>query len=150
MKSRYILLFILLPFRLFAQQLNGIVIDKNTNIPVIYANVSTASLQAVTSYSGQFMLTAIHRGDTIRVTCIGYRPYKRVYNKAKSDTIIIYLQQSSILLRDVNVKARHDFKLDSINMRRQFSAIFNYKAPTFKDLFITTDPYVYIPYDYIK
>jgi hypothetical protein len=149
MKFPAILILMLLPLSLFAQHITGTVVDKSDELPVVFANVSSPSQVTVTSYAGTFALTNLNPGDTIKVTCIGYKPYKRVYKKAKADTVIIYLQQSSILLKDVNVKARHNFRQDSLNVRRQFSAIFDYKAPGFKDLFITRDPYVYIPYNYI-
>jgi hypothetical protein len=149
MKLLGILLLMLLPLSLFAQHLTGTVIDRSDELPVVFANVTALSQVTVTSYSGEFALNNLTPGDTIKITCIGYKPYKRVYRKTKSDTVIIYLQQSSILLKDVNVKARHNFKQDSINMRRQFSAIFNYKAPGLKDMFTTIDPNIYIPYNYI-
>ncbi len=149
MKLTGILLLMLFPLSLFAQHLTGTVIDKSDELPVVFANVATRSEVTVTSYSGQFSLSSVIPGDTIKITCIGYKPYKRVYRKTKSDTLLIYLQQSSILLKDVNVRARHNYRQDSLNVRRQFSSVFDYKAPGLKDMFITTDPYVYIPYNYI-
>jgi len=149
MKLLVIILIILLPARLFAQRLSGIVIDRQTELPVVYANISTPSLVTITSYSGRFNLTPVHPGDTIRVSCVGYKPYKIAFNKIKSDTLTIYLQQSSMLLRDVNVKARHDFKLDSINLRKQYASVFNYEGLGLEDMFITVNPYAYVPNNYI-
>jgi len=149
MKLTGILLLMLLPLSIFAQRLTGTVIDRSDELPVVFANITTASQVTVTSYSGQFSLTNIVPGDTIKITCIGYKPYKRVYRRTKADTLMIYLQQSSILLRDVNVRARHNYKQDSLNVRRQFSAVFDYKEPGVKDAFITRDFYHYIPYNYI-
>ena len=149
MKLTFILLFLILPYSVFSQQLTGTVIDRDTQLPIVFASVYNISINTVTSYAGHFAIN-LNPGDTLKITCVGYRPYKRAYSSIKSDTVIVYLEQSSILLKDVNVKARHDFKQDSINMRRQFAAVFNYKAPTIKDMFITQDPHLYKPYDYIS
>jgi hypothetical protein len=137
-----------LPYTLFAQRLTGRVIDAETGTPVVYATVSAASSNSITSYSGQYALNGLSRKDTIRVNCIGYHTSKIAYNKVVGDTLTIYLRQNSVMLRDVNVKARHNFKQDSIDLRRQFAAIFNYKGPSVKDLFVNVDPYVYVPDNY--
>ncbi len=38
---------------------------------------------------------------------------------------------------------------DSIRLRKEFANIFDHKAPTFKDIFVTRSPYTYTPNDYI-
>lgn len=63
--------------------------------------------------------------------------------------IIIYMQSAPILLNNVVVKLKHDSKLDSIRLRKEFAAVFAYKRPSFKDMFITVDPYKFTPDDYI-
>jgi hypothetical protein len=149
MKITVVLLLALFPFRLFAQHLSGIVVDSESGLPIIYANITAAGSIAVTNYSGRFSLPVVPAGDTIRVTSVGYKPYKIAYNKIKSDTLKIYLQPGSIMLRGVNVKARHDFRLDSLRLRKEFSSVFEYQGVTFDDLFIEKDPYVYTPDDFI-
>ena len=149
MKRVFILLLLAIPFKLFAQRLAGRVIDSETGLPIVYATVSSANSSSVTSYSGQYVLNRLMHNDTIRVTCVGYRTDKIAYNKVFADTLTIYLHQSSFMLRDVNVKARHNLKQDSLNMRKQFAAVFNYKAPSISDMLTKVDPYVYVPYDYI-
>jgi hypothetical protein len=148
MKFNYLFLLILIsPHRIFAQQLSGTILDRQNGQPIIYASVYAAGSSSLTSFSGQFSLQGLHRGDTIKITCVGYRPYKRAYTGA--DTMLIYLQPGSIMLRDVNVKARHNFKLDSINLRKQYASVFGYKD-NFGDIFITRDPYEYVPNNYIN
>lgn len=149
MKPTIILFLLLLPITVFAQYISGRVIDAETGLPVVYASVSLSNQSTVTSYSGQFNLNNLNKGDTIRVRCIGYRSYKIAVSNVHSDTLTIYLHQGSIMLRDVNIRARHNYKQDSINLRKQFASTFDYKAPTFKDMFATVDPYIYVPYDYI-
>jgi len=149
MRIWYTFILLLVSSRLFAQQLSGTVIDKATKEPVDYATVSTANISTYTTGNGKFSLSTIHLGDTLRVNCMGYKPYKLAVSAIKNDTLTIYLQQVSILLRDVAVRAKHDRTLDSIRTRKEFSSIFGYQNLTYKDMFITKDPYVYVPYNYI-
>jgi len=147
MKPWGILIFILLPAQLFAQNVSGVVIDKFTKQPVAYAAVTTAYLSTYTSDAGGFNLQDIHPGDTISITCMNYKPLKLAWHAGVADTI--YLQQVSILLRDVAITAQHNHKLDSIRTRNEFLSIFGYRNPTIKDAFITKNPYLYVPYNYI-
>lgn len=136
----------LLSFQLYAQHLNGIAVDRISKLPVANANVSTALLTVFTSAVGKFSLTNLHFGDTIKITCIGYKPYKLILDTAESDTIHIYLDQSPILLKDVIINGIRDFKKDSIRNRKQFASIFAYKSRRLTDIFTTKSPYSYVPY----
>ena len=68
-------------FQLFAQQLSGIVLDKNTLLPIAHTTVSTPSQIVLTSIKGQFTLTSLHKNDTVRITCVGYKPHYLVFEK---------------------------------------------------------------------
>lgn len=46
------------------------------------------------------------------------------------------------MLRQVTIKAVRDHRRDSLNNRREFSSVFNYRGPTFKDLLISKVSYV--------
>jgi len=148
---RLIFTLILLAFSagIYAQQISGRVLDKETKKPVVFATLATRYVTAFTSEDGEFSLRNLHRGDTITISSMGYKPYKMAVKTNNTDTLTIYLQQVSILLRDVSVRARHDQKLDSIRNRREFESAFNYHDPTIKDVFITKNPYAYIPNNYI-
>jgi hypothetical protein len=144
MRSFLLSILLFFPIAVFAQHLEGKVIDKQSGLPVVYATVSTSNNNTViTSYYGLFTLNNIKHADTIRVSCVGYRGFKVAYKDVHTDTLFVYLNQSSIMLHDVNVKARHNFKQDSINLRKQFNNVFNYKGTSFKDIFTTVDPYEY-------
>jgi hypothetical protein len=147
MKLWGILILVLLSAKLFAQNLNGLVVDKSTKQPVAYAEVTISYISTYTSEAGKFNIAKIHPGDTIRITCMNYKPLKFTYHPGNADTI--YLQQISILLRGVSIRAKHDHKVDSIRNRNEFSTIFNYKNPGLKDMFIAKNPYLYVPYNYI-
>jgi hypothetical protein len=145
MKLIFALIIVFLPFSILAQQrtLSGKVIDASSHLPVIYANVSGPGTSAITNYNGYFSLTGLSSKDSIRVSAIGFRVYKFAYSEAKNDTITVYLHESSIMLGNVNVKARGNYKRDSLALRKQYADVFNYKAPNFADIFSTVDPYVY-------
>ena len=149
MKLPVLFLLMVFPLGIFAQDLKGTVIDKITDKPI--ANASVISLHGIaTTYNdGIFSLKNVYPGDSITVSCIGYKTYKMGISLATPRTITIYLQQSNILLRSVVVKAKHDPKIDSIRLRKQFAAVFDYKAPTFYDMFVKIDPYKYVYNDYI-
>jgi hypothetical protein len=136
-------------FQLFAQQLSGIVVDKNTLLPIAHTTVSIPSQTVFTTVAGQFTLTNIHKNDTVRISCIGYKPHYLVFEKPVSDTIRIYLEPNVTALKSVVIIGKHDPKADSIRLRKEFAPVFNYKSTTIKDAFITRDPYVYKWNDFI-
>jgi len=150
MKSIMLFMLMLFPLGILAQDIKGSVVDKESGKPVANATVSTSRLLTSTYSDGLFVLKGIYPGDSITVKCIGYKPYKMGINLYTPKTIIIYLQQTNILLQSVAIKAKHNPKADSIRLRKQFAAVFEYKAPTFYDMFVKVDPYIYVPYNYIE
>ncbi len=62
--------------------------------------------------------------------------HKVINHNLASDTVPIRQKQQSILLKEVTVRAIPDFRLDSIKTRKEYSSVFNYKSPGFKDIFI--------------
>lgn len=136
-------------FHLYAQRISGIVVNRNTLLPIAHATINTPSQTTFTSATGQFTLTNIHNGDQVRVTFIGYQPYSLQYYALGSDTLRVYLEQSAISLNNVTIKARRNAHADSLKLRKEFAAVFNHKGATVKDAFITRNPYAYVPNDYI-
>ena len=149
MKAALLFLIVFLPVQVFSQTLRGTVIDKTTGKPVASATIFSSHNLATTYNDGLFSLNGIYPGDSITVSCIGYKVYKRGIDISTPKTIVIYLQQTNIVLQSVVVKAKHNAKQDSIRLRKQFADVFAYKAPNFYDMFVKVDPYVYIPSDYI-
>src|ERR1700761_8897711 len=86
-------------FPLFAQQLSGIVLDKNTLLPIAHTTVSTTSQIVSTSFTGQFTLTNLHKNDTVRISCVGYKSHYLVFEKPFADTIRIYLEPNVTALK---------------------------------------------------
>ncbi|MFD1255351.1 hypothetical protein ACFQ3S_00960 [Mucilaginibacter terrae] len=134
---------------LFAQRVNGIVFDRSTSQPIALATVKSGYNVIATDMAGKFSFNLRSVNDTALVTNMGYKPYHVVF-KASADTIKIYLQQVSILLKDVKVASRRDFKKDSVRNRRMFSSVYNYKAPGIKDALTQKAILAYIPSNQIN
>lgn len=149
MKFSITLLLIFFSIQLFAQRLNGVVKDKLTNLPIQNVSVTTKLSVSFTSFTGTFSLSKPPIGDTIKFTCIGYEPYNLITYKTNSDTIIVYLEQNSILLKSATVNAKNGYKMDSLKRRKEFASVFAYKAPTLKDIFISKKAYSNTPNNYI-
>ena len=133
---------------LFAQRFNGVVKDKLSGFPIQNATIITGSFTIYTSVTGKFSLSNTHIGDTVNITCIGYLPYYLVLNKISSDTVFINLDKNSILLKAVTISGKTGYKDDSLKRRKEFGSVFNYKSPTFKDIFIPKYANTYTPYSY--
>jgi hypothetical protein len=121
---------------LHAQQLSGLVIDRNTLLPIPHATIIAPKYTTTTSAKGVFTLYDLHRGDTIKITCVGYKSHFLVYSQGVADTIPVYLEQSTTSLQSVVIIGKRPSKIDSINLRKEFAPVFAYKGTTFKDVFI--------------
>lgn len=138
MKLTGTIILLFLSCKLLAQQnISGIVMDKFTKLPIRSANLKINFIAVTTDADGRFELANFYLADTLRITCSGYKLYKlKLNSKALISTILIELEPTYIILKEVNVKSLRDFKQDSLRNRKLFSSIFNYKAPALKDVFI--------------
>ncbi|MEN5195510.1 carboxypeptidase-like regulatory domain-containing protein [Sphingobacterium faecium] len=137
MKLIILIFLIYLSNQLFAQQVNGLVLDEKTKKPIVNARVATSSYGTFTTATGSFNLNNVPFGETITVNIMGYESYHFKYkNTAKSDTVVILLKISPIALNEVTIKAGRNYIQDSLNRREEYASIFAYKAPTVKDIFI--------------
>ncbi len=149
-KHSITLVFLLCALPTFAQQLSGLVIDGGTLLPVGGATVSSPAKTATTSTPGLFTLAGLHRGDSIKISCTGYKPHYLVFSQPVSDTIRIYIEKDIKALKNVVITGRRDAAADSLKLRKDFARVFDHRAPAFKDIFIGRSPYSYTPDDYIR
>ena len=63
----------------------------------------------------------------------------------KTDTVPLLLKQKAIILKEVTIKAKPDFKQDSIRNRKEYSSVFSYKTPGLKNIFISKSLYTNVP-----
>ncbi|MDB4927244.1 hypothetical protein [Mucilaginibacter sp.] len=141
MRLAGILILLFFTGRLSAQQLNGTVLDLITKLPVTNATLVSKMGAGFTSSTGSFRLNYAPAGDTITITHIGYKTYKFGVGNGLIPTTI-YLQSANILLNEVSIRGMRNYKKDSVDNRREFARIFNYKAPGIKSIFVKRSPYV--------
>jgi hypothetical protein len=71
---------------------------------------------------------------------------KGLVNNAKTDTMLILPKDSGTDLKEVAVKGIRNYQQFNLNTRKEFASVFNYKAPTLKDIFIKKSPYTSASY----
>ena len=146
-----ILTFMLVSSTLLAQRITGVVVDRVTRLPIAFANVTSGYNSYYTDRYGKFTINLRLAKDTALITFLGYKPYHLVIDaKALTDTLHVYLEQISIMLKSVSVGASRNFKMDSLRNRRLFSSVYNYKATGIKELFTQKASLVYKPDNYIN
>ncbi|HTD41783.1 MAG TPA: hypothetical protein VK671_14235 [Mucilaginibacter sp.] len=131
---------------LYAQQLSGLVLDRSTLLPIPHTTISTSRHTTFTSVRGLFTIYDLHRGDTIKVTCIGYKSHFLVYSQKVNDTIPVYLEQTTTSLKSVVIIGKRPSNTDSIKLRKEFAPVFSYKGTAFKDVFIPNSTNI-LPYN---
>ena len=142
-----LIFFVILSSQVFSQQLTGLVIDVATKKPIKNARVATPANYTYTTSTGSFVLNNFRSGDTLTVTHLGYEAYHIKHNnRSKTDTILILLKRSSIVLEEVSINGIRNYRLDSLNRRKEYASFFAYKAPKVKDIFITKSPNVSTQY----
>ncbi len=111
MKKRVILCFIILiPFvQLLAQvQIYGRIVDEETQVPVVYANVFFESNQGRGAISNQLGAFLIHiyeqdRADHLIISQIGYENYRLSLKELQTDSLLIQMKPSFHQLEGVTV-----------------------------------------------
>ena len=127
---------------LYAQKLSGLVLDRNTLLPIQHTTIITPKQIAFTSAKGLFTVYDLRRGDTIKITCVGYKSYLLVYSQKVNDTIPVYLEQTATSLKSVVIIGRRPSNTDSIKLRKEFAPVFAYQGTTFKDVFMPNSSYI--------
>ncbi|MDR0394164.1 MAG: carboxypeptidase-like regulatory domain-containing protein [Tannerella sp.] len=108
-----------------AQNISGLVLDKETNEPIPYASVYLASFKngIYASESGRFRLNYDSPNDTVIFSAIGYVSYKDKIANLKSNRNIIYLDPNTIELDEVVVtpakKKKKTMRIGAHNSRQK-------------------------------
>ncbi len=142
LKLPIVLLLIAFCPALYAQQLSGRVLDRNTLQSIPHATIITPKQTTFSSDKGFFTVYNLRRGDTIKITFVGYKPHFLVYSQKVTDTIPVYLEQAVTSLKSVVIIGKRPSNTDSINLRKQFAPVFNYKGTTFKDVLMSNSSYI--------
>ncbi len=126
LKLWVVFLLIMVMGPVFGQNINGLLLDKTTRKPLANATVNSATSLTFSSAKGEFHIQKPASGDTLRITCIGYRPVTLTVGLFTPDTLKVYLDPATIALKQVDIKAVYDPRLDSIRTRKEFSNVFGY------------------------
>jgi hypothetical protein len=141
MRQTLIIILVFFSTNLFAQNVNGYVIDSVTRLPIANAQVNTKSSTVLTNEAGKFNIGNVSIGDRVSFRLMGYETYELVVKKEMLNAAInIELQSKSINLREVKINTSRNYKKDSLNLRKEYASAFNYQDPKFTDAFIKVDP----------
>ncbi len=145
--SRLVFTLMMLVFSpsIFAQDVKGVVRDVMSRKPIANAQIITSKATILTNNEGGFTLSEIRVGSRIAIRIMGYETVEVTINKP-TDTLRIYLKQNAIYLNEVSIKAKRNYKLDSLYLRKEYASSFAYKGPSISDMFVEK---VIWPDDYV-
>jgi len=131
-----------------AQTINGRVLADSTGKPLTATIITHSGNHASSNNYGDFSITFSGIGDTVKVSAIGYKTYLYPIKNLTQTNIIIKLKQVSILLNEVAIKAERNHKKDSIALRKDYAAIFNYQPKKVTDAFVS--PPSDVPFTFVS
>jgi len=111
MKYLYIILTFLSPFFFtkysYSQEsiIIGKIIDTQTNLPIIGANIKTDNSGTISDFDGKFELKLDPKDVQIKITYVGYEDKSMNINTLQKDNLIIQLDPKDILLQTTTVTA---------------------------------------------
>lgn len=130
--------------------MKGTIKDKYSGSFLKGVSIKVASRITYSDGYGKFTLSNINLGDTITFHSIGYREVKHIVYNTNHDNLVIYMEQTTILLDEVKVNAFRNYKADSLKFREEFAKAFNYSKPKFKDIFIAKNYSSNVPRPYYQ
>ena len=145
--KQFFFLCLLITFSVQAQfQINGIVKDTSTNIPLPFANISSSlGANTITDADGKFMLQSAQFLSEITVSYIGYSPKKIIIEKNKSYHQVFMMQIANDLnevivsnINPANSIIRNAIKFERSNNPQKKLSSFQFKA--YNKLIVTANP----------
>lgn len=135
MRIFFILSLILLTGKIYAQKVNGQILDYASKMPVENVIVTYGTHTIITSGDGKFSFQKSLSSEIVRLKKLGYEDYELNLNNTFKD-LTIYLKPSAINLNDVLILSKRDYLSDSLKMRKEYANVFAYKAPTIKNILV--------------
>lgn len=134
----------------YAQQVSGQVVEKVGGQGIPFATLISHTASGVTAIDGSFTLSGLRLGDTLFVTCIGYKRLAVAVDvKTQRQFLLVRLDPVSVMLKQVSVKASRNYQADSLRNRKDFAKVFDYKGIGLKDIFYDRHTTIYTPDNYI-
>lgn len=141
MKQLLILSLLVLSTKVFAQNVNGKVIDSITKLSISNAQINNKGATVFTNDDGKFTLINVAIGDQISFRILGYETLElKINGDMFNQMLIATLKPQSIDLKEVKIKTNRNYRKDSLDLRKEYASAFNYKAPKLTDAFIKVDP----------
>ena len=104
-KTKFLLLLLLLPFCVFAQNtIGGVVLEKASGQPIPGVNIKVvgANISASTDFDGKFQLSGVKANSQITFSYTGYSTQTIPVSTQKN--ITVYLEEDTNLLKEVVVQ----------------------------------------------
>jgi len=104
-KTKFLLLLLLLPFCVFSQStIGGVVLEKASGqpIPGVNIKVSGANISTSTDFDGKFQLSGVNANSQITFSYTGYT--NQTVSVTGQKNITVYLEEDSNLLKEVVVQ----------------------------------------------
>lgn len=125
-----------------AQLIGGRILTDTGDKPIPATIVTHSGHQTMSDVNGNFNILVSGVGDTIKVSAIGYLAYALPIKNLKRDYLIIRLKTNPVKLKEVTITAERNHQKDSIELRKEYSKVFNYQPPKIKDAFVGPPPNV--------
>lgn len=125
-----------------AQVITGKVLADTSDKPVAATIITRSGHQTSSDANGNFSIQVSGVGDTIKVLAIGYQTYSFPIKDIKHDYLIARLKTAPVALKEVHITAERNHQKDSIELRKEYSKVFNYQPPKIKDAFVGPPPNV--------
>ena len=135
MKIYFLFLLFIITGKIYAQHINGQVLDYSTKLPIDNVVITYGQETIITTSTGKFSFQKNASIEIVGLKKLGYQDYNLNLNSNFKD-FTVYLKPSSINLDDVLVLSKRDYLADSLKMRKEFANVFAYKAPTIKDVVV--------------
>ena len=119
----YCLLLLICSHGMSQRLVHGCVIDKSTSLPLPYANVGIIGKNqgTLSNLEGWFSiaLDQSNSSDSVTVSMLGYKSQSIAVKLIDEDSVTIRLEEAPLLLDDVVIKARKNFRKQHIGWMTQ-------------------------------
>ncbi|MGQ1946947.1 DUF5686 family protein [Geofilum sp. OHC36d9] len=137
-----------------AQQLSGVVLDKETREPIPFANISVkGTLQGTTADINGFFTLPLPQQDTLLFSSVGYYPDQKMLSELPKSRLTIFLRQNMQYIDEVTAKPEieravvlfRQFQKKKEFNKQQLQNIDNYKILSTTNVYIAVDTASNIP-----
>ncbi|WP_316745670.1 carboxypeptidase-like regulatory domain-containing protein [Pedobacter gandavensis] len=134
----------------FPKLIRGRVIDQDTKRPIPNIRIKMRSGRTVTGNNGEFSMMP-EKLDTLKFSGFNYLPLTLPYAAGMKTELLIELRESQIGLQEVAIVAKRNHKKDSLQKRKEYASVFNYKASGWKSVFVPVSSHnPRLPFEFVS